>query len=287
MGSSVSEDWTAEEVAATVADYFAMLVCELRGEPYNKREHNRRLQKMLRNRTAGSIEFKHQNTSAVLIELGFPYIDGYKPLTNYQDLLRREVASRLSGDTVLSAAAQQVVEATDSAPPRVLVLADTIVPIPVRELKPGRIVERGAEEFTARLGVNYLERESRNSSLGAAGELFALEVEHRRLWESGERKLADKIQHVSQTRGDGLGYDILSFESDGRDRLIEVKTTSFGAMTPFFASNREVEVSEQKAANFHVYRVFKFRKVPKLFMIHGSLKKTCLLNVVQYRAELM
>ncbi len=72
----MAADWSPEEVAATVADYLVMLEHDLRGEPYNKREHNRRLQIGLRGRSTAAIEFKHQNISAVMIALGFPYIDG-------------------------------------------------------------------------------------------------------------------------------------------------------------------------------------------------------------------
>lgn len=71
----MAEHWSAQEVAATVADYFTMLEHELRGEPFNKREHNRRLQSLLNGRTAGAIEFKHANISAILLELGFPFLD--------------------------------------------------------------------------------------------------------------------------------------------------------------------------------------------------------------------
>jgi dGTP triphosphohydrolase len=66
-------DWTREEVEATVSDYFDMLAKELRGEPFNKAEHNRHLHQMLTNRSRGSIERKHQNISAVLIEYGYPW----------------------------------------------------------------------------------------------------------------------------------------------------------------------------------------------------------------------
>jgi len=78
----MGDDWSREEVEAAVSDYFDMLAMELRGQPFNKAEHNRNLQKLLKNRPKGSIERKHQNISAVLIELGYPYIDGYKPLGN-------------------------------------------------------------------------------------------------------------------------------------------------------------------------------------------------------------
>src|SRR6476660_1311647 len=107
----MAEDWSETEVAATVADYLVMLACELRGEPYNKKEHNRQLQKLLRNRSAPAIEFKHANISAVLIELGFPYIDGYKPRANYQELLKTEVSAQLGADGALRSAAERVVEA--------------------------------------------------------------------------------------------------------------------------------------------------------------------------------
>ncbi|MCZ8205059.1 DUF3883 domain-containing protein [Gemmatimonas sp.] len=282
----MAEDWSPEEVAATVADYFAMLDHELRGEPYNKKDHNRRLQQVLRGRSSGAIEFKHANISAVLIELGFPYIDGYKPRGNYQELLKDEVSARLDGDLRLARAAEAIVQAAAGVAPAVQSLADTIVPAPIRERDRSRTYERLRKDPLPRRGINYLEREANNASLGAAGEVFALDVEHRRLWEAGERRLAERIEHVSRTRGDGLGYDIHSFDLDGRDRLIEVKTTSFGAMTPFFASNREVAVSEERAANFKLYRVFKFREAPKVFVLSGALRESCVLDAVQFRVSL-
>lgn len=282
----MAEDWSPEEVAATVADYFAMLEHQLRGERYNKKDHNRRLQELLPRRSAGAIEFKHANISAVLIELGFPYIDGYKPRGNYQELLKDEVSARLEGDVRLARAAEAVVQATVAVAPAIQSLTGILVPAPVRERERGRVYERLVRDPVLRRGINYLEREAHNASLGAAGEAFALDVEHRRLWEAGERRLAERIEHVSQTRGDGLGYDILSFELDGRDRLIEVKTTSFGAMTPFFASNREVTVSEERMHEFKLYRVFKFRESPKVFVLSGALRENCVLDAVQYRVSL-
>ena len=93
-----SDDWTREEVEATVADYLAMLADELSGRSYVKAEHRRRLMPLLRDRSEQSVEFKHANVSAVLIDLGFPYISGYKPRGNYQRLLREVVVDRLVGN---------------------------------------------------------------------------------------------------------------------------------------------------------------------------------------------
>lgn len=282
----MAEDWSIEEVAATVADYFVMLGHELRGDSYNKREHNRLLQSVLRARSAGAIEFKHSNISAVLVDLGFPYIDGYKPRSNYQELLRDEVVARLDAATILQQTAAVAVVAPVVEVPNLRSLLEVIVPIPVRNTERRAIYETRALPELSLRRTNYLEREARNSSLGSAGELFALEVEHRRLWEAGHRDLAERIEHVSATKGDGLGYDILSFEANGAERLIEVKTTAFGQMTPFFASRREVRVSEDRSAQYQLYRIFKFRQAPKVFMLSGSLRESCVLDPIEYRASL-
>jgi hypothetical protein len=81
-----------------------------------------------------------------------------------------------------------------------------------------------------------------------------------------------------------LGYDIASFEPDGRERLIEVKTTTLGAMTPFFAAAREVTVSQEQTEAYRLYRLFKLRTKPRAFVLPGSLRQTCILDPVQFRA---
>lgn len=269
-----------------MADYFAMLAHELRGEPFNKSEHNRRLQRLLNGRSAAAIEFKHANISAVLVELGYPYVEGYKPRANYQALLLDEVVATLAGNEEIAVATARAVDAPAVEAPAPRSIADILIPAPIREVRGGRVGEARVSPPVPRLGVNYLEREARNASLGDAGEAFVLDFERRRLWESGQRKLAERIEHVAKTQGDGLGYDIVSFDSTGKERLIEVKTTSFGSMTPFFASRREVTVSEEQASAYSLYRVFKFRETPKIFVLDGSLRHNCVLDAVQYRARL-
>lgn len=126
--------------------------------------------------------------------------------------------------------------------------------------------------------------EAHNRSLGAAGEFAVLKFEHRRLWKAGKRALAERIEHVAKTRGDGLGYDILSFEESGRERLVEVKTTRRAQLTPFFLTRNEVEVSAVRADVFHLYRLFRFERDPKLFILNGALRETCRLDPTAYRA---
>ena len=279
---AVAETWSREEVEATVADYFHMLTMELAGQSFNKAEHNRRLQSKLDGRSKQSIEFKHRNISAVMVELGCPYITGYRPASNYQTLLVKVVEDRVAGDPLFDRAALSAVEQPAVAPAGID-FKGLVVPTPV----PDRVREQRAPIY-GRRGVfrDYLGREAANRTLGAAGEVWVVDYERHRLWEAGEKRLSERVEHVSQTRGDGLGYDVLSFDEDGGERFIEVKTTSFGELTPFYISRNEVEFSELQRKRFHLYRVFGFRRQPRMFQIQGAVRATCDLDPVSYLARL-
>ena len=88
--------WTNEENDLIVADYFAMLADDIAGNRYNKAEHRRALLPLLNDRSEGSVEFKHQNISAVLKGLGEYWIPGYKPAFNFQMTLVDAVARWLA-----------------------------------------------------------------------------------------------------------------------------------------------------------------------------------------------
>ena len=256
---------------------------ELRGEPFNKAEHNRNLLKLLNDRTKAAVELKHQNISAVLIEFGYPYIDGYKPLANYQKLLYEVVEDRLLNAAGLRQAAEAAVEKTVDQPPVITDVLSILVDPPRREEEKPKLNEN-PRHVRKPVRKNYLEMESRNQTLGLAGEKLVLEFEYKRLWQAGRKDLANRIDHVANSAGDHLGFDILSFETDAREKLIEVKTTRFGAMTPFFASRNEVEVSETTEDKYQLYRLFHFERQPRLFVLPGSLRHTCSLDPMQYSA---
>jgi len=276
-------DWSRIEVEAVVADYFDMLDKELRGEAYNKTEHRRRVRAVLDRRTDGSVEFKHQNISAILIELGLPYIEGYKPAKNYQDLLRGVVREKVLGASGLLSVVRDEVDRPGSVP-TVEDILSRMVGAPRREQEKQYRAVRERDEAPP-VVTNYLLRESRNASLGAAGEEFVLNFERARLLAEGRDRLAGKIEQVSQTRGDHEGYDVLSFETDGRERLIEVKTTAFGPLTPFFVSANQVCQSQRLRDKYQVYRLFRFRKDPHLFSLVGAIDQNCELEAREYMAR--
>ena len=84
--SKTGTHWQDDELNMIVSDYFAMLAADLSGQPYIKSAHNNALSTQI-GRSHGSVEFKHQNISAVLDELGMPWIPGYKPRSNYQSAI--------------------------------------------------------------------------------------------------------------------------------------------------------------------------------------------------------
>lgn len=279
------KSWSREEVELVVEDYFEMLKLELKDRAYNKTAHRNRLMGLLNSRSHGSIERKHQNISAILIEIGYPYISGYKPLSNYQTLLAQVVTDRISGNTDLT---ETVAEAVDQ-PADPLPVSDWqsyLDDPPILDKKGSSVSVKKPPVYGRFREVNYLEREARNSSLGLAGEKFVLDFERDRLDYLGKSSLAKMIEHVSESKGDGLGFDILSFDPDGKERLIEVKTTAYGKETPFFISHNEVEVSKEKQGCYYLYRVFKFRSAPRLFMLDGAVDNRFRLKPMLYQAYL-
>jgi len=285
MGGVVPGSWSRAEVEAAVSDYFDMLVHELREQAFNKTKHRRQLMGRLDARSEGSIERKHQNISAVLIRLGYPFIQGYKPAFNHQRLLAEVVAERLGSAEGLT----QVVRISAEMPARRTSIKDYLVRLedPPDTANPAHETAREVDDIfsRARPPVNYLEREARNASLGRAGEEFVVDFERARLAQSGADRLVDRVEHVAVTKGDGLGFDVRSFNEDGSDRFIEVKTTAYGKQTPFFVSRNELFVSRANAREYHLYRVFGFRVDPRLYELKGSLSETCVLEPVQYSAR--
>jgi len=280
-GMAEGEDWSRLEVEAAVSAYAEMLRLELAGMPFNKAERNRALQQITK-RSKGSIERKHQNISAILNEAGIPYVVGYKPLGNYQGLLGELVTELLIEDPQINAFTAEVVCRKDFSPVVPKDLMKIKVKLPQsRKSHPSLKVSESRQLFVKK---NYLEAEARNSALGIAGEKLVLKYEHERLRRAGKKELAERIEHVSEEKGDYLGYDILSFEENGKERLIEVKTTQFGQMTPFFVSRNEVEKSIELSEYYQVYRIFSFERNTKLFTLEGAIGGSCELTAVSFSA---
>lgn len=272
-------DWSRTECEAIVADYMAMLASELKGEAYSKAEHRRALQLKLSNRSEGSIEYKHQNISAILIESGYPYVTGYKPASNYQQLLRETVISRLSDSSIRETADELI--AVDPVFVDDFSFKNVVTAAPLIE---GDMRQSSLREFSPRQ-YNFVDRERQNKKLGELGEEFVMRYERYRLESAGRSDLVRDLEWTSKERGDGAGYDIRSFDPDDDSELyIEVKTTKLGKYLPFYLTSNEVEFSKLHDAQYSLYRVYEFRQQPKLFQLNGDISRNVNLEAVSFRA---
>lgn len=284
-GSSTGKDWADKEVAALVVDYFSMLEKELLGDSYSKSEHRKSLSPRLEGRSTGSIEFKHQNVSSVLVELSLPYIEGYKPRGNYQESLAVAVEDFLEQSPGLleRLAAAPKINPTQHIQPAVRDWQSVV------ELPPDKIIaptSAGKPWLTRRKRkIDFAERDSMNRHLGRLGEQFVVDFERHRLNSAGRDDLAQRVLWASREIGDGLGFDVLSFnEHDDSELMLEVKATGLGKFFPFYVTSNEVRCSEDLPAQFRLYRVFDFTKAPRLYMLKGSLRACCNLDPVLFRA---
>lgn len=265
-------DWSNLEVELIVADYFSMLSKELSGQSYNKAEHRRRLLPLLNKRSDGSCEFKHQNISAVLINLGQPYIKGYLPRFNYQSMLEDKVIDYLIGHQSIE---EQFKQFADKEISPLEISSNFSQLIEEAPLVRNRVEEPAAAYTRNPIKTNYLEQEQQNSKLGFLGEEMALKYEKWQLTISGKENLADQVRWISKEEGDGAGFDILSRNLNGTDKYIEVKTTKLGKETPFFFSRNELLFSQSKSHDYHLYRLFNFEKYAKMFVKKGTLDTIC------------
>lgn len=271
--------WSDFENDLIVADYFSMLSDELAGRSVNKAEHNRNLRRHLSGRSRGSIERKHQNISAVVKGLGEPWIEGYKPLFNFQQSLVDAVARWLAGNRnwdeelvtqPYNAGLSEDLALWLGSPPTLSNL------LPPDELEQMQAVARK---------FDVAARDERNRVLGEAGERLVFEYERATLRGVGRGDLADEVRWVSRDEGDGAGFDIASYDPDGRNRLIEVKTTNGWERTPFHISRNELNVSEQNRGEWCLVRLYDFCREPKGFELRPPLEAHVSLIATGFQAS--
>ncbi|WP_288458467.1 DUF3883 domain-containing protein [uncultured Sphingomonas sp.] len=278
-----SGDWTDQQNDAIVADYFAMLADDEAGRPYSKAEHNRGLQAWL-GRPRGSIEYKHQNISAVLKGLGEDWIPGYKPTFNFQGSLVDAVARWLAAHPTWLSPETRLSLTGESSPSRVRETPTLwIGPPPTLGNAPPPEELEQMQHIARRFDV--AERDARNRALGRAGEQRVVLHERSSLAAAGRDDLADRVRWVSDQDGDGAGYDIASFEIDGRPRLIEVKTTNGWERTPFHISRNELAVSEEHCRDWCIVRLWNFARDPRGFELRPPLDAHVSLMPTSFQAS--
>ncbi len=269
--------WSDEENDTIVAAWFAMLTDDLAGRPVNKAAQNRALQEQT-GRGHGSIEFKLCNISAAARAFALPILPGYQPRFNFQmalaDAISRWLARHPDWNAHTCAPDRQEI-----ADPEQLFI--DVAPT-LRNAPPPDELEQ-MQRIARRFDVAG--REERNRALGYAGEKRVLHHERATLRHHGRDDLADRVRWVSQEDGDGAGYDILSFSPEGRERLIEVKTTNGWVRTPFHISRNELEVSQERHDAWYLFRLHDFAHQPRAFELRPPLEAHVSLVADSYRAS--
>lgn len=263
-------EWSGAEVAAIVGDYLEMLAAEARDLPYSKASHRRALQARLSSaRTTQAIEYKHANISAAMLDLGLPYIRGYKPRGNYQAALTEEIRRRIEG--------QQALATLWPAPPP---------STPAGQLQPQEPPQPDPRKRAGR-HIDYGLLHEENRRLGALGEQLVAEYEATQLRSNGRADLAERVRWAARDDGDGLGYDVLSFDTAGNEHHIEVKTTALDALTPFYLSSAELDFARTHQSSYALYRVYHATtKNPRFYALEGDILGSVDLIPVSYRAQL-
>jgi hypothetical protein len=273
-----SESWTDDENDLIVADYFGMLADDLAGRPYNKAEHNRRLQTRI-SRSPTSIEFKHQNVSAVLKAFGETWIPGYKPAFNFQGSLLDAVAKWLAQNPRRSGMVEHSLRQRALNERGQLWIGSP----------PTLSIQPPPEELDQILHIarkfDVAGRDERNQALGMLGEELVLLHERSTLAALGRKDLAKRVRWTSQEDGDGAGFDIASFLPDGRDRLIEVKTTNGWERTPFLNSRNELAVADERRSEWSLVRLWNFSREPKAFELYPPLDRHVSLTATSFQAS--
>ncbi len=267
--------WSDHEIDLVVADYFDMLQMELSKQPFVKARRYAALHQII-GRSKKSIEFKHQNISAVLHKLCIPWIRGLKPMANYQKALvagvERHIEAMNAQGFMHEIKVQEMEEAGDlffGSPP---VLAASQEETP-------EYMERLIRKFDPAV------RDAQNKALGDQGEERVFHFERVRLQRAGCEGLARRVRWVSQEDGDGAGYDILSFYPDGHERLLEVKTTNGHRKTPFYISENERAVSVERPDDYRIVRLHDFATDVGAFELRPPLEDVVNLQAVSYRAQ--
>lgn len=269
---------TDAELRAHVRNYFSMLEGQLRGRarcgPALRRDADDR-----------SADQAYRGIAAVLVQEGLPFHGDYRPLPSYSARLRTAVETYLRNHPELLRLMELDID--EPAGPVPEVQHRGLDEIAARAPEPGEIPEIRADGAAglALSGSDFLAQEQRNRSLARAGELFVIQYEIRRLRDAGAPIHADAIEHVTAEQGSGGGYDIHSYDADGRDRCIKVKTTRFPRETPFFVTANEIAMAAAHPEHFWLYRVFDFRGEPRLYCVNGPLNERFRLQPTAYRAS--
>ena len=154
----------------------------------------------------------------------------------------------------------------------------------VTVVEEGKVHKKSKNKYTGvAKKIDFAKVQKSKNKTGKLGELIVLDL----LTEEAKLKGLKKPEHVSLTRGDGLGYDILAYDSVGDEIHVEVKTSKGKYADGFDISSNEVAASQVKDSVYKIYRVYALNtktKECKLQVYEGPIAdESCKLVPTQFK----
>ncbi len=171
----------------------------------------------------------------------------YYPLGEYKDYIKRKQIKIISQEQIEKVENKQLNYITPLGQKINRAIRNSTEP---KKITPPEIRYRTARQ------IDWDAKNKERRLTGSQGEEIAMVLEREYLIQIGSPDLAERIRHVSKEMGDGLGYDILSFFPDGKEKYIEVKSTAKDTGSSFYVSKNELEFLQQNTKDSFVYRIF-------------------------------
>ena len=132
--------------------------------------------------------------------------------------------------------------------------------------------------------IDWSKKQLVSSRLGLLGEKLVIKTEKEKVRRLGFPEKVEKIQK----RLDGEGYDILSFDKNGEEIFIEVKTTKGNSEEPFYLSANEKAFCELNISKYVIYRLYNYsyqNKSAKVYKIKGADIQTLKLRPTNFEVS--
>lgn len=123
--------------------------------------------------------------------------------------------------------------------------------------------------------VDFDKIHNQNTKLGTLGEDIVVEYEKRELMKAGRKDLAKKVVATRNTIGNTAKFDIYSYEADGTEKYIEVKTTTGECDDFFFISGNELQYSCDLQDKYYLYRLYHLdlkNKTVEFKVLNGAIR---------------
>lgn len=137
--------------------------------------------------------------------------------------------------------------------------------------------------------IDFSKQSKKNKRIGDRGEQIVLISERKYLKDNGKIDLAKKVEQISK-KNDIAGYDILSYDLNGKKKFIEVKSTLRPVgYSNIYISENEIATSKENK-NHYFYIVYNVgNKKPLIWKINGVdflNDKNIKIEPIMYRIDL-